>query len=283
MRYSFVRTHARLWPVVVICRVLAVSRSGYYAWLHRYRPDQPRSLLDRVDQIHRRVGQCYGSRRMARALQEEGYPVGRYLARKLMQLAGVVVRRKRKYRVGRGTLKGYPLAPNRLDRQFDVLQPDRVWGVDMTCVWTRQGWLHLAIVIDLYSRKVIGWAFACKVDQDLALRALRMAIHRRRPAAGVLHHSDRGGPYASTKYIALLKEHDMVRSMSRAGNCWDNAVVERFFGSLKRERSYFQNYITRAQAREDLIDYIERFYNEARLHSYLDYVSPNEFECASES
>jgi len=266
-----------------MCRVLAVSRSGYYAWLQRQRPEFPQGLLDRVSLIHRRVGKCYGSRRMARALQDEGYPVGRYLARKLMQLAGVAVVRKRKYQVGRGTLKGYPLAPNHLNRQFDVSQPDRVWGVDMTCVWTRQGWLHLAVVIDLYSRKVVGWAFAGKVDQELALRALRMAIHRRQPAAGVLHHSDRGGPYAGTEYIALLNEQGMVRSMSRAGNCWDNAVVERFFGSLKRERTYFQSYITRAQAREDLIDYIEKFYNKARLHSYLNYTSPSEFECPRES
>jgi putative transposase len=266
-----------------MCRVLGISRSGYYAWLGRHKLGHSHVLVDQVKQIHYRVGQCYGSRRMARALQDEGYPVGRYLARKLMQLAGIAVRRKRKYRVGRGTLKGYPLAPNRLDRQFTVSQPDRVWGVDMTCVWTRQGWLHLAVVIDLYSRKVVGWAFAGKVNQDLALRALRMAIHRRQPSAGVLHHSDRGGPYAGTEYIALLNEHDMVRSMSRAGDCWDNAVVERFFGSLKRERTYFQSYTTKAQAREDLIDYIERFYNEARLHSYLGYISPNEFECVSES
>ena len=138
-------------------------------------------------------------------------------------------------------------------------------------------------MIDLYSRRVVGWAFAGKVDQDLALRALRMTISRHRPAQGVLHHSDRGGPYAGTEHIGLPYEHEIVCSMSWAGNCWDNAVVERFFGSLKRERTYFQNYITRAQAREDLIDYIERLYNEARLHSYLDYVSPNEFEDACES
>jgi transposase InsO family protein len=220
---------------------------------------------------------------MARALQAEGFPAGRYLARKLMRLAGLKVRRKRKYRVGRGTLKGYLLAPNRLDRKFCVSVPDRVWGVDMTCIWTREGWLHLAVVIDLYSRKVVGWAFAAKVDQDLALRALRMAIHRRQPAPGLMHHSDRGGPYASTEYVALLRAHGMVRSMSRAADCWDNAVVERFFGSLKRERTYFRSYSTYAQARQDLIDYMELFYNQERLHSYLGYISPVDYEYADTS
>ena len=277
------RRHRRWWPVALMCRVLDVSRSGYYGWLQRHQPDRQHPLLERVAQIHRRVGQCYGSRRMAQALQDEGFPVGRYLARKLMRLAGVAVRRKRKYRVGRGSLKGYPLAPNHLDRQFAVAQPDRVWGTDMTAVWTRQGWVHLAVVLDLYSRKVVGWALADKDDQELALRALRMAIHRRRPAAGVLHHSDRGGPYAGTAYLALLQEQGMVRSMSRAGDCWDNAVVERFFGSLKRERTYFQTYQNHTAARRDLIDYIEWFYNDTRLHSYLDYVSPNDFECAGAS
>ena len=197
----------------------------------------------------------------------------------LMRQAGIEVRRRRKYRLGRGTLKGYLLAPNHLSRQFSVTAPDRVWGVDMTCVWTREGWLHLAVVIDLYARRVVGWALADQVSEQLALKALRMALHRRRPQPGLLHHSDRGGPYAGSEYVALLEAHGVVRSMSRAGDCWDNAVVERFFGSLKRERTYFSNYQTRQQARQDLIDYMEEFYNQDRLHSYLGYMSPAAYEC----
>lgn len=265
-----------------MCRVLGVSRSGYYAWQHR-QPGSPEPLIREVEQIHRRVGRCYGSRRIARALQAEGYSVGRYRARTLMRLAGVQAQRTRRYRMGRGTLQGYPLAPNRLGRQFDVDMPDRVWAADITYVWTRQGWLHLAVVIDLYSRKVVGWAMAPKVSRELALCALRMAIHRRRPRKGLLHHSDRGGPYAAREYLELLARHGMVRSMSRAGDCWDNAVVERFFGSLKRERTYFRCYATRAEAWHDLVDYIEHFYNESRLHSYLGYASPNEYECVAGS
>jgi putative transposase len=214
------------------------------------------------------------------AAQEEGFPVGRYLARKLMRLADVRVRRRRKYHVGQGTLKGYPLAPNRLNRQFEVTAPDRVWVADITYVWTRQGWLHLAVVIDLYSRKVVGWSIAPKLSNKLALDALRMAIHRRRPEPGLLHHSDRGGTYAASEYLVLLQQHGTVRSMSRSGDCWDNAVAERFFGSLKRERTYFQRYETQEEARRDLMDYIENFYNESRLHSYLGYTSPNQYEYA---
>ena len=278
MKYGFVAQHERRWAVTRMCRVLGVSRSGYYAWQQR-QPRAPEPLIREVEQIHRRVGRCYGSRRIAKALQAEGYAVGRHRARQLMRLAGVQAQRTRRYRLGRGTLQGYPLAPNRLGRQFDVDGPDRVWAVDMTCVWTRQGWLHLAVVIDLYSRKVVGWAMAPKVDQELALCALRMAIHRRQPQQGLLHHSDRGGPYAASAYLALLARYGMVRSMSRAGDCWDNAVVERFFGSLKRERTYFRHYATRAEAWHDLVDYIEHFYNESRLHSYLGYTSPNDYEC----
>jgi putative transposase len=262
-----------------MCRVLNVSRSGYYDWCQRA-PHRSDPLISKVAQLHLQVGRCYGSRRIAKMLQAEGYPVGRYLARKLMHLAGIRVRRRRKYQVGKGTLKGYLLAPNRLNRQFEVAAPDRVWVADITYVWTRQGWLHLAVVIDLYSRKVVGWAIAPKLSSELALSALRMAVHRRQPEPGLLHHSDRGGTYAASEYLALLKQHGMVRSMSRSGDCWDNAVAERFFGSLKRERTYFRRYEAQDEARRDLVDYIENFYNESRLHSYLGYTSPNQYEYA---
>lgn len=220
-----------------MCRTLQVSPSGYYDWRQRREPFCD-PLLKEVKQIHQRVGQCNGSRRMAKALQLEGHCVGRYRARSLMREADIQVRRKRRHRVGRGTLKGYPLAPNRLDRQFEAAAPDQVWGADITYVWTRQGWLHLAVVVELHSRKVVGRAMAPQASGELALRASRMAIHRRRPMPGVMHHSDRGCTYAARDYLALLAEHGMVRSMSKAGDCWDNAVVERFFVSLKRERTY---------------------------------------------
>jgi putative transposase len=275
--------HHDTWPVAVLCEVLEVSRSGFYAYLQRQAsPTIHRDELEvlaRVQAIASSTGHSYGSRRMAKQLQAAGFAVGRYKARQLMRQAGLVVRRHPRRRpVTTDSRHSSLVAPNLLARQFDVDQPDQVWAGDITYVWTAEGWLYVAVLLDLYARKVVGWAMSSHVDVTLVQEALRMALGRRQPAAGLLHHSDRGSQYACQAYQRLLADAGLRCSMSRKGDCLDNAVAERFFGSLKRERTGHGQYATRQEARDDVIDYIEMFYNSTRLHSYLGYVSPNAYE-----
>ena len=235
--------------------------------------------MARVKAIAAETRSSYGSRRMVKQLQDEGCMVGRYKVRRVMRQAAVTVARpKKRQPVTTDSRHAYPVAPNLLARQFDVAQPDTVWVGDISYVWTAEGWEYLAVLLDLHSRKVVGWAMQSRMDASLVQEALRMALGRRRPVAGLLHHSDRGSQYACQACQHLLKEHDIRCSMSRKGECLDNAVAERFFGSLKGERTALQHYATRQEARDDVIDYIEMFYNSTRLHSYLGYISPNEFE-----
>ena len=265
-----------------MCEALEVSRSGYYDYMKMQKTGASADeveLLTRVRAIHAETGGCYGSRRMAKALQDEGYQVGRNKARRLMKDAGVSVRR-RKTRKPQTTdsRHSYGVAPNLLNRKFDVAEPNTAWVGDMTYLWTQEGWLYLAVLLDLYSRKVVGWSLDSHMDSGLVKGALEMAIGRRHPEAGLIHHTDRGSQYACHAYRDMLSEHGMVCSMSRKGECLDNAVAERFFGSLKRERTSHEYYETRQEARDAVIDYIEMFYNSTRKHSYLGYVSPNEYE-----
>jgi putative transposase len=283
VRYAFILQHQDTWPIAALCEVLAVSRSGFYAYAHQQAA--PRSardevaLLARVKAIHAETGQSYGSRRMAKQLQAEGFAVGRAKARRLMQDAGLVVRRRtRRGPVTTDSQHRYPVAPNLLARQFEVETPNHVWGGDITYVWTAEGWLYVAVLLDLYSRKVVGWAMSAHIDSALVQEALRRALGRRNPTTGLLHHSDRGSQYAGHDYQRLLATYGIRCSMSRKGECLDNAVAERFFGSLKRERTALRHYVTRQEARTDVVDYIEMFYNSKRLHSYLGYVSPNAYE-----
>jgi transposase InsO family protein len=215
---------------------------------------------------------------MSAALQAGGDPVGRYQARSLMKKADVEVKRKKRFRVTTDSRHDYPVAPNVLDRQFDILAPDRVWGSDITYLWTNEGWLYLAVIIDLFSRRIVGWSLSSRMQAGLVQEALIMAIWRRRPPHGLMHHSDRGSQYACKDYQDTLRDHGIIPSMSRKGNCWDNAVTERFFRSLKSERTDHRRYLTREIAKQDVINYIEMFYNSRRLHSYLGYVSPVEYE-----
>mgnify|MGYP006295879699 CR=1 FL=1 len=266
----------------LLCEVMEVSRSGYYAYRGRRTRPSPRDegprLVDRVKAIHATTRGSYGTRRMAQELRAEGHAVGRYRARSLMRKAGVEVRRKRRFRATTDSRHSYPVASNRLERQFMVQRPDAAWVSDITYLWTAEGWLYLAVVIDLYSRRVVGWSLASHMRAELAMDALTMALWRRRPVPGLLHHSDRGSQYACHRYQDLLRDHGLVCSMSRKGDCWDNAVAERFFGSLKRECTDQRLYATREEARRDVVDYIEMFYNSRRRHSYLGYESPAAFE-----
>ena len=195
-----------------------------------------------------------------------------------MKIAGVEAKQKKKFKVTTDSKHNLPIAPNLLDRQFEVQEQDRVYVGDITYIWTQEGWLYLAVVIDLFSRQVVGWSLSNRMTKKLTMDALRMAIWRRRPALGLIFHSDRGSQYCSNDYQDLLEAHGVISSMSRKGNCWDNAVVESFFGSLKTERVFFSNYVNREEAKGDVVDYIEMFYNSHRRHSYLGYVSPKEFE-----
>lgn len=261
-----------------MCRVMGVSRSGFYAWRHR-RPDERRQLLrQEIRDIHDQKRGSYGSRRMAKALQRRGYIVGRHQARSLMQEANVTCRQRRRHRHTTDSDHGLPVAPNLLMRQFTVPEPNQAWVADITAIWTLEGWLYLAAVLDLYDRQVIGWAMADHMKASLTLDALEMAVGRQRPGKGLIHHSDRGSQYASRAYRERLDQNGFQASMSRKGNCWDNAVMERFFGSLKSEWLDGQRYWTRQAARRDVVIYIEMEYNSCRLHSTLGYQAPREIK-----
>ena len=195
-----------------------------------------------------------------------------------MKLAGVEAKQKKKFKATTDSKHDLPVAPNLLDRNFKTSSPDRAYCGDITYIWTREGWLYLAVVLDLFSRQVVGWSMSNRINKDLVRNALRMALWRRRPEAGLVFHSDRGSQYCSNKFQKMLTDNGMLSSMSRKGDCWDNSVVESFFGSLKIERVFDENYSTREEARRDIVDYIEMFYNSKRRHSYLGYLSPKEFE-----
>jgi putative transposase len=282
VRFGFIRQQKKAFPVALLCRVMGVSRSGYYKYEKRDEDEERKmrdlELIRKIRTIQKRAKGSYGARRMSRQLRKEGYPVGRYQAASLMKKAGAEFRARKKFRRTTDSRHNRPVAKNLLNRQFEVDQPDRVWCADITYVWTMQGWLYLAVILDLFSRKVVGWAMSTRINAQLTVDALRMAYWRRKPPPGLLHHSDRGSQYASKAYQKELKNHKMICSMSRKGNCWDNAVAESFFRSLKTERIDDTLYITRNEARADTVDYIEMFYNSHRLHSSLGYECPNDFE-----
>ena len=264
-----------------MCAVLGVSRSGFYAWRHRPPSDRERddvALATRIRLVHRASRGTYGSPRVLRALQAAGTPCGKHRVARLMQLEGLRGRAKTRFRFTATPRAEMPAAPNRLGRHFTAPAANRIWAADITQIRTGEGWLFLAVVLDLFSRRIVGWTTAARPEQALALEALQHAIRSRRPAAGLLHHSDRGGQYASANYQELLDRHGMICSMSRPGNCLDNAVVESFFHTLKTEWLYHYRFRTRAQARLSIFDYIEGFYNRTRLHSALGYHSPDQHE-----
>ena len=283
MKYAFLAENQSRWPVSVLCEVMQVSRNGLYAYQQRQAcpviDPVEWALLATVNAIAAATRASYGSRRMAKQLQDDGCAVGRSKARRLMQEAGVRVRRaKPRGPITTESRHGYGIADNVLARHCDVAKPDQAWVGDITSIWTAKGWLYVSVLLDLYSRKVVGWAMSSHVDTALVQEALTMAVGRRRPAVGLLHHSDRGSQYASHAYRDVLSDHGIVCSMSEKGKCLDNAVAERFFGSLKREWTSHCAYATRQEAKADIIVYIEMFYNSKRKHSYLGYVSPNEYE-----
>ena len=280
MKYAFITQHKKTWPVDVMCRLLGVSRNAYYRYCQQHRQPDPehRAILAAAKEIAEASGYSYGSRRMKRALNALGYPVGRRKARSLMKEAGIKARYRKKYKVTTNSNHQQPVFDNVLNREFAVAAQDQAYVSDITYIWTQEGWLYLAVFIDLYSRRVVGWSMGSRMKAKLVTDALRMAVWQRRPEAGLIVHSDRGSQYASKAYRGLLKAHAFVGSMSRKGDCWDNAVAESFFASLKKERVQWRYYQTRAEAQQDILDYIVMFYNSRRLHSTLGYISPNDYE-----
>lgn len=281
MKYAFITQHKKTWPIDPMCRVLGVRRQGYYRYCSKQlQPKDPthQAQLAWVKELAQASGDSYGSRRMSVALSLLSEPVGRDKARSLMTEANVVVKQRKKYKTTTNSNHKQPVYENVLDRDFSMDHPDQAYVGDITYLWTQEGWLYLAVVIDLYSRKIVGWSMSSRMTAALVCDALAMAIWQRRPKAGLIVHSDRGSQYASDRYRQLLSRHGFIGSMSRKGNCWDNAVAESFFGSLKQERVQWRHYQTRYEAQQDVLNYITLFYNSNRLHSTLGYQSPNQFE-----
>ena len=281
MKYAFIEAHRARYPVPAMCELLEVSCSGYHAW--RGRGPSPREqennrLLMQIRAIHSASHGSYGSPRVHEELRDQGKVVSLNRVRRLMKKNGIAARHKRKFRATTDSRHNLPVAPNLLGQEFVTERPDQVWLADVTYLWTDEGWLYLACVLDLYSRQVVGWAMSEHNDRQLVIAALGMAYFQRRPARGLVHHSDRGSVYCSHDYQKLLKQYGMVCSMSRKANCYDNAPMESWFKSLKVEWGHLRRFATRAQARSDAFSYIETFYNPRRRHSSLGYVSPREFE-----
>lgn len=282
MKFAFMDEHLRQFPVDLVCHVLGVSRSGYYAWQRRPPSEtalRQEALVAEIRQAHRASRGIYGSPRVQRELAARGVHCSENTVAKLMRREGIRSKTRRRFVVRTtDSQHGHPIAPNRLGQAFDEPHPDRTWAADITYIPTQEGWLYLAAVIDLCTRKIVGWATSDSLRAVLVCEALRMALVQRAPRAPVLHHSDRGVQYACDDYQALLAAHDLVPSMSRRGNCYDNAVMKSFFGTLKTELVHHERYATRAAAGQSLFEYIEVFYNRQRRHSALNYQSPHEFE-----
>jgi transposase InsO family protein len=282
VKYQFIAAHREEFEITVMCRVLAVSRSGYYAW--RNRPTSARKMADQelsqhIKQIHHQSRQTYGSPRIQAELAENGVNCGCKRVARLMRQEELFAKQSCKFKVTTtDSAHPYPVAPNLLDQDFTTSRPNEKWLTDITYIPTAEGWLYLAVVLDLYSRRIVGWAMSDSLERPLVIAALQMAVKMRQPPPGLLHHSDRGSQYASHDYQALLTQHQMRCSMSRTGNCYDNAPTESFFGTLKTELVHHCHYQTKAQAKTDIFEYIEVFYNRFRRHSALGYQSPVNFE-----
>lgn len=284
MKFAFIEEHLRSYPIKTVCSVLEVSRSGYHAWLRRpvsSRTRRRQELAAKIKAVHGENRGVYGSPRVYRALMAQGESVCQNTVADIMKERQIRAKSKRKF-LPRTTdsVHHQPVAGNVLDRQFDAPLPNQKWAADITYIPTDEGWMYLAGVIDLCSRRIVGWSMADHLRVELVSDALKMALARRQPQAGLLHHSDRGVQYASEDYMDLLQSHDMEPSMSGKGDCWDNAAAESFWATLKTELVNHEHYATHEEARASIFEYIEVFYNRKRLHSSLGYQSPEAFEAS---
>lgn len=283
MKYEFIRDNRSYFRVEKMCQVFDLSRSGYYAWQKRDkspRQIENEQLKTRIEEIYEKSRKRYGYPRVWAELQSMGIHVSRNRVARLMRLAGLRSKRSKRFKRTTNSKHALPIAPNILNKNFSVDQPDRVWVSDITYIWTWEGWLYLAVVIDLFARQVVGWALDSRIDKELILSAMKQAIHRRSPTAGLIFHSDRGCQYASQAVRDLLEYHHFKQSMSNKGDCYDNAVAESFFATLKLELVYPDFFRTRQEAKTELFQFIEIDYNRKRRHSTLKYRSPVDFETA---
>jgi putative transposase len=281
VRYRFVREHAQQFPISMLCRTMQVASSGYYAW--RSRPESARAranraLAQRIKAAHEGSRRIYGRRRIQAQLRREGVVCSPNRVGRLMRQESLQGLRRRRFKATTNSRHSFPVAANLLGRDFTAAAPDQVWVSDITYLGCQEGWEYLATVMDLCSRRIVGWAMQSTLDRSLTLKALQMAIAQRRPGPGLIHHSDRGVQYACGDYQDLLAEHGAIPSMSRKGDCWDNAPKESFFGTLKCELGLHGLRPSREQAHRKVFEYIEVFYNRQRLHSTLGYLSPAQFE-----
>jgi transposase InsO family protein len=281
MRYRFISDHAARYPVTLLCHTLEVTRSGYYSWRRQpvsARAKDDQGLVEEIRKSYKKSKRSYGSPRIYRDLREQGKTCGKHRIARLMRTNGIIAKHRRKFRATTDSRHDLPVATNLLDRQFMPTEPNQAWVSDITYVPTSEGWLYLAAVMDLASRRIVGWAMSSRIDQTLVIDALIDALQQRRPAPGLIHHSDRGRQYASKDYQALLTQQGIIPSMSRKGNCWDNAPMESFFHTLKVEWLHEHNFPTCAEARQAIFTFIEIWYNRQRLHSTLGYRSPEQYE-----
>jgi putative transposase len=281
MKYLFIADHQNEFPVIRLCQVLNVSESGYYAWCKRepsQRKREDERLGKRIEDAYQNNRRVYGSPRLHAELKEQGVRCGRKRVARLMRERGISAKAKRRKMKTTDSQHTNPVAANLLQRDFTADAPNTKWVADITGIGTAEGWLYLAAVVDIYSRYVVGWAMSKERDEQLVTKAVEMALTQRRPGAGLVHHSDRGSQYTSQGYLTLVQQYEIQVSMSRKGDCYDNALMESFFGTLKEECVERQIYQTRAEARNAVFEYIEVFYNRQRRHSSLGYVSPVTYE-----
>ena len=284
MRFEFIQAEKGNYPVVTMCRVLLVSSSGFYAWQHRKPSERQRrkeSLTIKIKATYGASRDTYGSPRVAEKLRKDGERLSDNTVAKIMQENGLVARKKRRFKATTDSKHTKRIADNLLQRDFTADAPNQVWVTDVTAVWTLIGWVYLAAIVDLFSRRVVGWAMSASNDTALALSALDRALTLRNPSPGLIHHSDRGSPYGSDDYIARLDAAGIVRSMSRKGDCWDNAVAESFFSTLEYECRDLHDFADLSDAQNVFGDYIDGFFNVERMHSTIGYCSPIEFEITS--
>lgn len=277
MKYDFMRSHANEFSFTGMCRVLAVSRSGYYGWCRRGPSTRQRddmALAAHVRRVHAASREAYGARKVWKALVAEGIACGRHRVARIRRESGIEARRRCRFKVTHYARRHKNTAPDRVRRRFQAERPNQCWVGDVTFINTRQGWLYLAVLLDLCSRKVVGWAMSDRNDEPLVSAALRMAITHRKPPAGLIHHTDRGVLYSSGNYRRLMAAHGLLASMSRHGDCYDNACAESFFSTLKNELIHGEAFATRDAARVAIVTYIEGFYNRQRLHQTLGYRTP---------